>query len=129
MLDRHFDHGAEVVVIFTTNRTVARVDAVLGEGLGAVGVFGQELVAVVVEVANDGCGPPLGGDAFDNIGNGLGGGVVVYGDADHLRAGAGEGRDLLDGGLNVGRVGVGHGLDDDGSLRAHADATDVDGDG
>jgi hypothetical protein len=127
VLDGDFDHGAEVVVVLAADGAVAGVDAVLGEGLGAVGVFGEEKVAVVVEVADDGRGPALGVDAFDDVGNGLGGVVVVDGDADHLGAGAGEGGDLLDGGLDVGGVGVGHRLDDDGSVGADADVADGDG--
>ena len=31
----HFDHGAEVVVVFAADGDVAGIDAVLGEGLGA----------------------------------------------------------------------------------------------
>ena len=45
--------------------------------------------------------------------------VAVDGDAHHLRAGAGERGDLRDGRRDVGRVGVGHRLDDD--RRAAAD--------
>ena len=61
---------------------------------------------------------PLAARPLDDVGNGLGGVVVVDGDADHLRAGAGEGGDLLDGAFDVGGVGVGHGLHDDGVRRS-----------
>ena len=128
MLDRDLDHGAEVVVVLAADGAVAGVDAVLGEGFGAVGIFGEELVAVVVEVADDGRVPPLGLDAIDDVGDGFGGVVVVDGDADELRAGAGEGGDLLDGAFDVGGVGVGHRLHDDGSFGADTDAAYVDGD-
>ena len=129
VLDGDFNHGAEVVVIFAADGAVAGVDAVLGERLGAVGVFGEQKVAVVVEVADDGRGPALGVDAFDDVGNGLRGVVIVDGDADHLRAGAGERGDLLDGGLDVRGVGVGHRLDDDRSGGADANAANGNGDG
>ena len=125
MLDGYFDHGAEVVVIFAADGAVAGIDAVFGESFGARGVLGEELVAVVVEVADDGRGPTFGADAFDDVGNGFGGVVVVDGDADELGAGAGEGGDLLDGGLDVRGVGVGHGLDDDRGGGADANAADV----
>ena len=72
---------------------------------------------------------PLAADAFDDVGDGSGGVVVVDGDADDLGAGAGEGGDLLDGGLDVGGVGVGHGLDDDGGVGAYGDGTDFDRNG
>ena len=114
MLDGDFDHRPEVVVVFTANGAVAGVDTVLGEGGCGVGVLGEELVAVVVEVADDGRVPTFFLDAFDDVGDGFGGGVVVDGDADELGASAREGGDLLDGGFDVGGVGVGHRLDDDG---------------
>ena len=122
-----FDHGAEVVVVFAADGAVARIDAVLGEGFCGVRVFGEELVAVVVEVADDGGVPALFLDAFDDVRDGLRGVVVVDGDADELRAGAREGGDLLDGRLDVGGVGIGHRLDDDGSGGAGEDAANVDG--
>ncbi len=46
--------------------------------------------------------------------------VVVHGDAHHLRPGACEGSDLLDGALDVGRVGVRHRLHHDRSIGADA---------
>ena len=128
VLDGDFDHGAEVVVVLAADGAVAGIDAVLGEGFGAGGILGEELVAVVVEVADDGRVPALGADALDDVGHGFGGVVVVDGDADELGAGAGEGGDLLDGGLDVGGVGVGHRLDDDRGVGADTDAAYVDGD-
>ena len=101
----------------------------LASALRAVGILLQQQVAVVVEVADDGRLPALGADAFDDVRHGLGGLIVVDGDADQLGAGAGERGDLLDGGFDVGGVGVGHRLDDDGGVGPDADAADVDGDG
>ena len=128
VLDRDFDHGAEVVVVLAADGDVAGVDAVLGEGLGAGGIFGEQQVAVVVEVADDGRGPALFADAFDDVGNGLGCVVVVDGDADELRAGAGERGDLLDG-ASMSAVSV---LVIDwtttGAEEPTADSADLDGD-
>ena len=75
-----------------------------------------------------GRGPALVADAVDDVGDGLGGFVIVDGDADEFRAGAGERGDLLDGALDVGGVGVGHRLDDDGGVGADANLADGDGD-
>ena len=47
-----FDHLAKLLVVLVTLAHVAGVDAVFGEGLGAVGVIGQQAVTVVMEVAN-----------------------------------------------------------------------------
>jgi len=128
-LTANFDHRAEVVVVFATYRAVAGVDAVLGKSFGGVRVFREQEVAVVVEVADDGRGPALGVNPFDDIGNGFGGLVVVDRDSDELGAGAGEGGDLLHGGLDIGGVGVGHRLNDDRSIRADADVADGDWNG
>ena len=98
MLDGDFDHGAEVVVVLAADGDVAGIDAVLGERLRRCRIFVQQEVAVVVEVADDGGVPAFGADAFDDVGNGFGGVIVVDGDADQLGAGASQGGDLLDGG-------------------------------
>ena len=59
-------------------------------------------------------------------GNGRGGFFVVHGDADQLGAGEGERCNLLDGGGDVGGVGVGHRLHDDGNFPAHTNMADFD---
>ncbi len=53
VLDRNLDHGAEIVVVFASDADVAGVDAVLGQRAGALGIFLEQDVAVVVEVADD----------------------------------------------------------------------------
>ena len=84
-------------------------------------------MAVVVEVADDGHADAALVEAFDDVRNGCRGVVVVDRDADQLGAGERERRNLLDGALDVGRVGVGHRLDDDGNFPADANVADVDG--
>src|SRR5262249_54227770 len=90
-------------------------------GAGAGRELGEEDVAVVVEVADD-------GDVHrgDDVGDGAGGRLVVHGHAHQLAARFGEGRDLGGGGRHVGGVGVGQGLNDDRLGAAHADAPDID---
>ena len=83
-------------------------------------------MAVVVEVADDGDLETALREAIDDVRNGGGGVLVVDGDADDLRAGKGQGRDLFDGAGNVGRIGVGHGLDDDRDLPADANVANFD---
>ena len=70
---------------------------------------------------------PLAARGVDDIRHGSCGGVIVDRDADELGAGAGQGGDLPDGGRNIGGVGVGHGLDNDGRVGADQHASDVDG--
>ncbi len=71
ILDGALDHGAEVVVVFAADGDVAGIDAVLGERLGAGGILLQELVAVVVEVADDGDVDAALRQAFDDVRDGL----------------------------------------------------------
>ena len=127
MLDGHFDHGAEVVVVLLADVDVAGIDAVFGEGAGAVGILLEEDVAVVVEVADDGDADAEFVERVDDFGDGLGGGFGVDGDAHQLGAGLGQRHHLIDGGGGVGGVGIGHGLDHDGVVAAHPDVADFDG--
>jgi len=73
-----------------------------------VGVLAEQEMPVVVEVSDDGRGPTLLCEAFNDVGNGLRGIVVVDGDAHHLGTGASECGDLLDRAFDVCGVGVGH---------------------
>jgi tetratricopeptide (TPR) repeat protein len=55
--------------------------------------------------------------------------VAIDGDAHQLRARPVESGDLRDGGIDVGRIGVRHGLHDDRRPAADDDAADIDGNG
>ncbi len=74
------------------------------------GYLREEQVPVVVEVADDRATCHL---APHDLGHGPGGLVVVDRDAHQLAAGLGQGTHLVHGRRDVGRVGVGHRLDDD----------------
>ena len=129
VLHGNLDHGAEVVVVLASDAGVAGIDAVLGQALGAAGVFGEQEVSVVMEVADDGHAQALLLESFDDVGDGLGGVVIVDGDADDFAAGARQGGDLLYGAGDVRGVGVGHGLHHNWCIAAHADAADGGGEG
>jgi len=73
-----------------------------------------------VEVADDGDMNAEALEAIDNDGHGLGGIVVINGDADEFRSGACECRDLADSAVNIGGIGVGHRLNDDRGVAADA---------
>ena len=129
IFDGALDHGAEVVVVFAADGHVAGIDTVLGECAGGGRVFLEQEMAVVVEVADDGDAEAALFEAFDDVRNGGGGILIIDCDAHQLRAGESKGSDLGDGGFHVGRVGVGHGLNDDGNFPAYADVADADGGG
>ena len=125
ILDGALDHDLKIVVVFLADRCVAGVDAVLGQGARRRGELLEQQVAVVVEVAHDGHAQAALVEALDDVGHGGRGGVVVHRDADDLRAGQGQGRNLFDGPRNLRRVGVGHRLHDDRNLPADANLPDL----
>ena len=125
--DRGLDDGAELPVLLVLEADIAGIDAVLVERLGAGRMLGQQLVADVMEVADQRhAHVHLGEPVADmrNRGRGL---VAVDGDAHEFRAGAGERRDLPCGSLHIGGVGIGHRLHDDRGAAADRDAADIDG--
>ena len=129
VVDRDLDDRREVLVV-ALRPDVARVDPVLREGPGHLRVLDQELVAVVVEVADDrDVDAELVAELAHHLRDGRCGLLGVDGDADELRAGVGEPGDLDRGRVGVRGVGVRHRLDDDRMRRADEDAAHVDGDG
>ena len=67
ILDGALDHGAEVVVVLAADGGVAGVDAVLGESARGGGIFLEQEVAVVVEVADDGDAEAALVEAFNDV--------------------------------------------------------------
>jgi hypothetical protein len=104
------DHRGELLVAPGAPADVARVDAVFGQGQGAIGVFGEQLVPVEMEITHQGHVAALGveplADARD-LRRRLGG---VDRDAHDFRAGTGELEDLVRRASGVGGVGIRHRL-------------------
>src|SRR5690606_33261986 len=108
---------------------VAGVDAVLVEGAGGPFVLGEELVAVVVEVADQGHVDAQVVEARADLGQRPRRGGVVHRHAHDLAAGARQLGDLRGGGGGVGGVGVGHRLHHHRVPAAEGHAADVGGGG
>ena len=91
-------------------------------------MVGEQLVADIVEVADqrDVEAEPL--QPLADARHGGGGLVAVDGDAHDLGAGPVQRGDLGDGLVDVGRVGVGHRLHDDRRAAADQHAADIDAD-
>src|SRR5690606_32429542 len=90
----HFDHLGEIVVAALAAAHVAGVDAVLRERLRAIGNLGQQLVAVVVEIADQRHRHPHAVELLaygDDFARGLRG---VHRDAHELGTGLGQLLDL-----------------------------------
>ena len=119
--DGDLDDLAELQVALVAETDVAGIDAVFVERLGAGGMLGEQLVADVMEVADQRNRDPHRGELVANVGNRSRRLVAVDGQAHELGAGARERRDLARRRFGVGGVGVGHGLDDDGGAPADDD--------
>src|SRR5215469_95637 len=124
VIDGHFADGGELLVTTLSGAHISGIDAVLVERLGACGVFGQQHVAVVVEVADDGHVATGVEQPLLDERHRFGGFRNVDGPADDFRAGFGEFDALPEGSIDVGRVGIGHGLDDNGSAAADLNVAD-----
>ncbi len=77
-----------------------------------------------MEVADDRDGDAQLGEAVDDVRHGLRCGIVVDGHANQLGAGAGQGHALADGAVDVGSVGIGHGLHHNWCITADANSAD-----
>ncbi len=114
IVDGDFADGGELFVATRAFADIAGIDAVFVERLGAVGIFGEKDVAVVVKIADERRVAAGVEDAALDFGNGSGGFGNVDGDADEFGAGLGKFEILFRSGGDVGGVRVGHRLDDDG---------------
>ena len=124
ILDSNFDHGAEVGIVFAADAHVARIDAVLGQSSGAVWIFLEQQMSVVMEVADNGDVDALLVELLDDGGDCGSGLFVIDRDANQFGAGARQRSHLLDGRGNVCGIGVCHGLHHNRCIAAHADAID-----
>ena len=112
VFDGAFDHRGELGVALVLEADIAGIDAIFGERLRASRMIGEQFVADVMEVADE---RDIDAHAIEPLANmwyrrrRL---VAIDGDADKLRAGAGESRDLLRRSLDIGCVRIGHRLDD-----------------
>ncbi len=120
------DHFSELRIALAATADVTGVDTVLREGFGAGRVLTQELVAVEVEVADEGHVDALFIETLPDEGHAGGGLARVDCDAHELGACAGEGFDLLGRAFDIRGVRVRHRLHDDGGVAADTDGADGD---
>ena len=122
---RHFANGGELFVAALAVADVAWIDAVFIERAGAIGIFREQHVAVVMEIADDRRVAACVEQAFLDFGKCGGCFRHVDRHADEFRAGLGQFEALLGGCRDVGGVRVGHRLDDDGRAAADLDFADL----
>ncbi len=124
IIDCDFTNRRELLIAALTGADVAGIDAVLVERFGAVGILGEENVAVVMEVADDGDVAARVEEALLDFGNGGRGFRDIDSPANDFRTGFGELQRLFERGCDVGGVRVSHGLDDDGRAAADLNVAD-----
>ncbi len=125
VIDGDFADGGELFVAALSRADVAGIDAVFIESFRAFGILREQDVAVVMEVADDGYFAASSEqaflddrDSFRRFGN-------VHCPANDLTAGFGKFERLLECSLDVGGVGVGHGLDHDWCAAANLDVANL----
>src|SRR5439155_18151790 len=81
------DDVGELGVALVLEADIAGIDAIFGERLGTGRIGRQQLVADIVEVADQGRGDAALEQAVADVRNGGSGLLAVHGDADHFGAG------------------------------------------
>ncbi len=118
VLQRLLDDGRELSVLLLAKTDIAWVDAVLRQRLGAGRMLAQQLVPVVVEVADDRHLDAHHRQPVADMRHRGGGFLVVDGNAHLLGTRTPQLGDLLGAALDVGGVGIGHRLHDDRRVTA-----------
>ena len=124
VLAGQFDHLRELLVLLLAEADIARIDAVLGQRLGAGRMLGQQAMAVVVEIADQRHIAVHPVEMLADVRHGGGGFRRIDGDAHQFRTGARQFGALHGGGQIVGGIGIGHRLDDDRGAAADLDMAD-----
>ena len=119
---RHFNHFGELRVALGAAADIARIDAVLRQCGGATGIFAQQLVAVEMEVPDERDTDAQLIQPFPDRRHRGGGFRRVHGEAHQFGTGTRQVPHLFNGTGDIGRVRIGHGLDDDGIGTADADS-------
>ncbi len=88
-------------------------------------MLGQQLVADIMKIADQRHLDAALGQLVADMRHRGSGFIPIHGDADDFRTGPGQGCHLPDGGLNIRRVGIGHGLHDNRRGLAIEDPADL----
>ena len=127
MFRRQFNDRGELPVLLILKADISRIDPVFVERFGAGRMIGEQFMADIMKIANQGHRHPHLGEAVANMGPRSGGFVTVHCDANQFRTGAGQSGHLPCRAFNIGCVGVGHALDDNWGMATNLDAAHIDG--
>ena len=124
-LQRHLNDGRKLRIALVLEADVAGIDPILVERLRAGRIFRQQLVADIVEISHDRHLDAHAVQLFADVRHGLRGLVPVNRNAHQLGTRARQCRDLPHSAVDIGRIGIGHRLDNDRVLSANEHAPDV----
>ena len=117
ILKGHLDHLFEILIVVLSHSDVSGINTVLAQLTSALRISCQKEMSVVVKVSDNGDLKPLALQAVDDLRDRLSRRLRVHGDPNPFRPCLKKLAALLDGGLNICSVRVGHGLDHDGVVR------------
>jgi hypothetical protein len=129
MPDRELDDLAELSVLLVLEADIAGIDPVFRQRLRTGRMVAQQLVADIVEVADQRHVDAEDVEPLADMRYGRRRLVAIDRDPYQLRAGARQCRDLSDRRRNVGSIGIGHRLYDDRRTAADLHMADHDRDG
>ena len=125
VINRHLHDRLEIFIAMLAPH-IPWVDSVLREKRRCLRVSGEELMAVVVEVAHDRRREAIIRKPLHDLRDRRRSRIIVDGDAHKLAAGACQMRNLRCGTCGVGGIGVGHGLHHDRVRRTDEHAANRD---
>ncbi len=125
VLQRDLDDVGELLVALVAEADIAGVDAVFRERLGAVRIGRQQLVADIVEIADERHIHAHREKPVADMRHGRRRLFAVHGDAHQLRTRLRERRNLLHGRVHIRGVGVRHRLHNDGRAPADGHAANL----
>ncbi len=121
IFDRRLHDETELLVPLVLEADIAGVDPVFVERLGAGGMIGQEFMADIMEIADQGDAAVHLCETVADMRHGGRRLIAVNGDPHELGARAGKRRDLGRRPFDIGRIRVGHGLHGDRRAAAGED--------
>ena len=125
VMNGHFDNGGELPVALFTKADITRIDPVFGKGFGASGMGCEQTMANIMEITDQRNRHIMLEQTLFDMRDGSGGLLAVNGNAHQFRSGTGQRHHLFDGRVNIGRIGIGHGLHDNRRAPAHTNALDI----
>ena len=126
VLVRDLDDVGNWRVALVLEADIAGIDAVFVERFGAGRIIGQQLVADIMEITDQGRGDAALAQRVADMRHSGGGLVAVHRDPHQFGTGARQSGDLRHRALDIGGVGVGHRLHHDRGTAADGDIADHD---